>query len=299
MKNRRRRWKHAVACSVLAIYVLTCAYFWWTQDQKIFKPLEKLASNPGRLGMEYDEVKIPVGNGDQNLELDAFWVPAADEDAPAVLYLHGQDDNIGKNLFHTLHLHQSGFNVLVVDYRGFGDSYHKYEHLPIPSQDSVFEDAEAAWIYLTNDLRFEDENVFIYGHSLGAAIAIELATHYGDAGGLILESGFTSVKDMAHEKMWVTWCLPVEELLNHKFDSIGKIREIKMPILFIHGKDDEKVPYWMTERLHAAAREPKDLRLIEGGGHADCCLIDPVAHRKALQDLVSVSRDRSVEFSEN
>lgn len=267
---------------VVASYVAICGYFWGTQDQQIFKPLQTLASTPDRLGMDYDLVKINVGT----TGLDAFWVPAENENAPVVLYLHGQDANIGKNLVHTLHLHQLGYHVLVVDYRGFGASFGKFN----PSEASVYDDAEAAWQYVTTDLGYEEQRVFIYGHSLGAAIAIELASRQAGAGGLILESAFTSVKEIANWKLPVTRLLPLDLLLNHQFDSNEKIGDVKIPILFIHGKQDEKVPYWMTEKLHAAASQPNSpLLRINGGGHADCCLVGLIEHGEALKTFISGS----------
>jgi uncharacterized protein len=287
--EKMRRFKILLGLAV-ALYVAACSYFWFTQDQKIFKPMRDLASDPGRLDMEFDRIKIDIGKGDLKKTLDAFWVPAQDAGAPAVLYLHGQDANIGKNLFHTRHLHQSGYSVLVVDYRGFGESFGEFK----PSEVSVNEDAEAAWHYLTTVRQFPNHRVFIYGHSLGAAIAIELAIHHEDAGGLIAEGAFTSVKEMANWKLPVTRLLPVDLLLHHRFDSIEKIGEVKIPKLFIHGVQDEKVPCWMSEKLHIAAQNPKyPLLRIDGGGHADCCLVGLLEHRNALETLISESLDRS------
>jgi len=286
---KTRRFRILLGLAV-ASYVTIFVYFWFTQDQKIFKPMRDLASDPGRLGIQFDRVKIDVGKGVQKAELDAFWVPAQDAGTPAILYLHGQDANIGKNLFHTLHLHRSGYNVLVVDYRGFGESFGKFN----PSEASVNEDAEAAWRYLTTVQGFPSHRVFIYGHSLGAAIAIELASRHADAGGLIVEGAFTSVKDMANWKSPVTHLLPVNFLLRHRFNSIERIADVKVPKSFIHGVQDEKVPLRMSEELHAAAREPKyPLLRINGGGHADCCLVGLLEHRAAINTLVSESLDGS------
>ena len=286
---KTRRFRILLGLAV-ASYVAICVYFWFTQDQKIFKPMRDLASDPGRLDIQFDRVKIDVGEGVQKAELDAFWVPAQDAGAPVILYLHGQDANIGKNLFHTLHLHRSGYNVLVVDYRGFGESFGKFN----PSEASVNEDAEAAWRYLTTVQGFPSHRVFIYGHSLGAAIAIELASRHADAGGLIVEGAFTSVKDMANWKSPVTHLLPVDLLLRHRFNSIEKIADVEVPKLFIHGVQDEKVPLRMSEELHAAAREPKyPLLRVNGGGHADCCLVGLLEHRAAINTLVSESLDGS------
>lgn len=292
LQNSRRSMRRrlaAVTTLAATLYVAVCFYFWFTQDQKIFMPLREVASDPGRLGLAYEQVQIAVGTGDEAAQLNGYWVQHPDAAAPVMLYLHGQDANIGKNLVHTLNLHQCGYSVLVIDYRGFGDSLASFT----PSEQSVYEDADAAWAFLTEELGVATERTFIFGHSLGGAIAIELATRHSDAAGLIVESSFTTISEIAQWKIPITSLLPLDLLLNHHFRSVDKIGEVAMPKLFIHGRQDPKVPFRMSQQLHAAAREPKaPLLCIEGGGHADCCLIGLVEHRAAIQDFVSKTLER-------
>ena len=135
------RWKRRCSRGIAALVILysgICLYFWIVQTEKIFDPMSDILTTPDRMGMGYERVSIPVGEGSERKELDGFWVPAEGPDPPTFLYLHGQDATIGKNLDHTLRLHRMGYSVLVVDYRGFGKSFGE-ERL---SETSVYEDSE-------------------------------------------------------------------------------------------------------------------------------------------------------------
>ncbi len=282
MKNWKRRLLLLFGVLIVA-YLAACIYIRINQVNMIFLPLEVIYTNPGRMDMAYEDVSILSGSGSEAGELQGFWVPAEDPDAPVMLYLHGNDATIGKNLEHTERLHELGYHVLLFDYRGFGSSYGTTQ----PSEDKVYEDAEAAWQYLIDEKGFNPQEIFIYGHSLGGAIAIELATRMPDAAGLITECTFTSVLDMSGEKYngWLR-CLPLEWLVSHRFESIEKVGELEMPVLFIHGMADEKIPYAMSEQLHAAASEPKGLLLIPGGGHANSGSRGWIDYKKAVTEFV-------------
>jgi fermentation-respiration switch protein FrsA (DUF1100 family) len=194
-----------------------------------------------------------------------FWLPGQTE-RPVILFLHGQDTTIGKNLHHAQCFYELGCNVLMIDYRGYGESYQSM----VPSESSLYEDAQAAWSYLVEDRDLQPEQIIIYGHSLGGAVAIDLATKQPQAGGLVVECSFTSVKDIVHWKEPVTLCYPLDLMLRHRFESLQKVATQPMPpTLFVHGTSDTKVPSFMSEELFQAALGPnKDLLLIEGGEHA-------------------------------
>ncbi len=204
-----------IFCILAVSYILTCVYFQVTQVQKILAPVKELPTNPGRMGMPYEPVTIPIYDNKLKLrgQLDAFWVPVEKPDAPVFLYLHGQDATTGKNLEHTERFHHWGWNVLVIDYRGFGESYDKEE----PSEAKVYEDALAALKYLKGDRRIAPNRIFIYGHSLGGAVAIELATRTDskDVAGLIVESTFTSIQKMSAQRYFgLLQLLPVSHLFD-------------------------------------------------------------------------------------
>jgi alpha-beta hydrolase superfamily lysophospholipase len=285
-----KHWKPRLAVAVGALvvaYVAACVYFWSSQVEKIFDPVAEIFTDPGRMGIAFEPVQIPVSSGGEQTILDGIWVPAVGEsppdDAPSFLYLHGQDTTIGKNLNHTLHLAEMGYNVLVVDYRGYGNHCCETK----PSEASVKEDAEAAWQYLIHERGATADKSFIYGHSLGGAIAIDLATKHDEAAGLITESTFTSIIGMSEERHpIVSAILPMRLLIRHPFDSISKIGDLGIPVLLIHGDADAKIPCEMIDELYDAAPDRKEKLLVQGGEHANCSSNGSVEYREKLSAFV-------------
>jgi uncharacterized protein len=190
--------------------------------------------------------------------------------------------NIGGNVDHVARLNRLGFAVLAVDYRGYGRSGGAF-----PSETQVYEDAEAAWHYLVQDRRVDARRAFIYGHSLGGAVAIDLAIRHPEAAGLIVESTFTSIADIARTEYWI---FPVDRLLNQRFDALAKVSMLSVPVLFIHGTADREVPYTMSERLFAATTGPKWLTLVPGGGHEDSGKVAETLYAQAVLDFVHSAR---------
>ncbi len=274
------------------LYISICVYFWATQVPKILAPLGEILTDPGRMGMKYEQVKVPLHDGGDKVigQLDAYWVPVENPEAPVFLYLHGQDATIGKNLDHTERFHQWGWNVLVIDYRGFGKSFDDEK----PSETKMYEDALAALKYLKS--KFAANRIFIYGHSLGGAVAIELANKpdSSDTAGVIVESTFTSILDMSTLRYGgLLQVLPVSLLLTEKFDSLSRVSSVKLPILFIHGDRDAKVPYRMTDVLYAATRAPKQKCIIKGAGHENCGSIGKVQYGKHLGEFVATCSEEA------
>ena len=277
---------------IALLYIAICFYFWATQVSKIIAPLAEIPTDPGRMGMEYEPVKVPLLDGGVKVigELDAYWVPVERPEAPVILYLHGQDATIGKNLEHTERFHHFGWNVLVIDYRGFGKSFGHEQ----PSEAKMYDDALAALKYLQS--KFASKRIFIYGHSLGGAVAIELAnkSDSSDTAGVIVESTFTSILDMSTLRYGgLLRVLPISLLLKEKFDSLSKVSSIKLPILFVHGDRDAKVPCRMTEVLYAAARDPFPKCIIKGAGHENCGSIGKVQYRKHLSDFITACLNKA------
>ena len=275
-----KTWGRRLAIGVGALALLygsACGYMWATQKQQVFEPTAVWQTTPDRMGMKYDRVRIPVGSGADRGELDGWWIKADAADAPTVLYFHGNYRNIGNNLDQTQRLHKLGYNVLLADYRGFGKSTGS------PSEANVYEDAEAVWQYLFTQRGVYPRQTIIYGHSLGGAIAIDLAVHHPDAAGLITESTFTSMTAMGEKDYGF---LPIGYLLNQRFDSIKKVPKLKIPVLFIHGTWDKKVPVTMGRQLYAAAPKAKSLLLIEGGEHNNSGSIGWTEDRDAVSAFV-------------
>lgn len=275
----------ALGATLLAsLYLAACGYMWDTQLEHVFVPEPDLQATPDRLGMKYEELRIPVGHGADQGELYAWWIPAEGRsrhvtgDAPTLLYLHGNYRNISNNLDHTQRLHNLGYNILLADYRGFGKSSGGK-----PNEAKVYEDAEAAWQYLVKQRGVKPQRAFIYGHSLGGAVAIDLASHHPEAAGLIAESTFTSMQAMGELEYGF---LPVRWLLNQRFDSLQKMPGLKLPLLLIHGTWDTRTPARMAQQLYAAAPQPKALALIEGGEHNNSGAVGWTEYRAAVSAFV-------------
>jgi len=250
----------SLAASLIAGYSGASWYLWAKQRELIFFPSRDVQRTPGALQLQYEEVWLPVA-GSKSTVMNGWWLRSDDAAAPALLYLHGNDLNIAGNIDRVALLRRTGFSVLIVDYRGYGKSGGGF-----PSEGQMYDDAETAWNYLIRDLHADPGRAFIYGHSLGGAVAIELGLRQPEAAGLIVESTFTSMPDMAKLTYWM---FPTDWLLNQRFDALAKVPLLRLPVLFIHGTADAEVPYIMSERLFAAARGPKWLTLIPDGGHED------------------------------
>lgn len=279
------RWCPAARRALLLVVVLTqgCAYVDLKQRQMIFQPTEEIAGTPADFGFDFQELWLPVAEAaPRNAtpeRIHGWWIPAPSADAPAILYLHGNGWNIGDSAYDTARLRRMGLSVLAIDYRGYGKSEGAF-----PSETQVYADAQVAWNHLTI-LESNPKRRFVYGHSLGGAIAIELAVRNPEIAGLIVHASFTSIRDMANEVYGLGF-LPLDWLLTQRFESLAKIGSIKTPVLFIHGQADAVIPFSMSERLHAAAPQPKFLVLIPNAGHSSIAVVAWERYRQAVQDFI-------------
>ena len=271
-----------VVVLLVVAYGAACTYLWAKQRELIFLPSREVTRTPADAGVQYDDVWLPVG-ASPGASLHGWWLQSGAASAPVCLYLHGNDLNLGSNVEHIVRLHRAGFSVLAVDYRGYGKSSGGF-----PSEVQVYEDADAAWNHLVNERHVDTRRLFIYGHSLGGAIAIELAARHPETAGLIVESGFTSLPGIAKT---VFWMFPVDFLLTPRFDAIAKVPTLQPPVLFIHGMADREVPHAMSEALFAVANEKsRRLTLIPGGGHEDSAIVGEARYTRAVLDFVRDSR---------
>lgn len=265
-----RRWLPLLCMALLIIGLPTsCAVLQYKERQLVFRIEPGTAGWFHGLPQAVQELELKSSRFRAGQNLHAWWWPAQRADAPAILYLHGVRWNLTGQLFRIEQLHALGYSVLAIDYRGFGQS-----HGELPSEASVYEDARVAWERL-KVLQPEAGKRLIYGHSLGGAVAIDLAAELGRqaaseqrpvaARGLIVESTFTTLGDAAAAVTKTS--LPVRWLMSQKFDSIDKISEIGMPLLVVHGLKDDYVPARLSRELFAAAAQPKTLLLVPGGTH--------------------------------
>ncbi|MGK7921144.1 MAG: alpha/beta hydrolase [Trichodesmium sp.] len=255
------------------------------QNRLIFEPKSLVLTNPANFGLPYQEIwlSVPTSNK-QTAKISGWWIPQNEPTAKVILFLHGATGNMAAqekscNLDRVAKLYQLGFSVLMIDYRGYGNSQGKF-----PTEKTVYQDAAIAWNYLTQEKKFSPEQIFIYGYSLGGAIAVNLCLQQPRAAGLIAEGCFTSIKEMAKYRRRIQ-VFPLNLVVTQKFDFINKVKSLQMPVLFIHGMEDRTVPATMSQELFAAAPEPKKLLLIPSVGHSDLSQVDSDRYLGTLQEF--------------
>lgn len=261
--KRSRQFLAKLGLASVSIYALGCLSLWVGQNRFIFVPQREITSTPETYNLKYQEVYLPITAANGNVEtMYGWWLPANRPNAKVILYLHGNSQNIGGgNIKHANRFHKWGFSVFLADYRGYGKSEGGF-----PTEAQVYADAQIQWEYLTQTLGINPKDIIIYGHSLGGAIAIELATKHPEAAGLIVEASFTSIKQMVDRDPKFS-IFPVDLLLHQRFDSISKVRSLKLPVLYMHGTSDRVIPFSMGEQLFAATPTATQLVLIPNGGH--------------------------------
>ena len=257
------------------LYVLLSAAVWYAQARLLYHPRKTVDVTPADLGLAFEPVRLPLGAD----SLAGWWVPSKIPHAATLLYLHGNAGNVSANADQVQRLARTGLSIFIFDYRGYGESTGGP-----PRERLVYEDAERAWTYLVRERRIPPSAVVIYGHSMGGAIAIDLASRHPDAGGLITESTFPSVIDVADRTLFA-W-LPLRLIVTERFDAASRIRAIHVPKLIVHGDADPMIPVPLARRLYDAAADPKELAVIPGGGHEDSADINPAAYFAAFDGFL-------------
>ncbi|MDQ6620831.1 MAG: alpha/beta hydrolase [Pseudomonadota bacterium] len=277
----RGRWRVLLTLVVGAVLASGCVMLETKERELTWRPVRSVATWFGGLPQHVQEFKLPLGDDPLAPRMRAWWWPGTAADAPALLYLHGARWNLTGQFRRIEQLHDFGFSVLAIDYRGFGESDGE-----LPSEATVYEDAQAAWKWLARK-QPDAHRRYIYGHSLGGAVAVDLASRVAaegtGGGGLIVESSFTSLADVA-AAMSYEW-LPMGLILSQKFDSVSKMSQVRMPVLIVHGANDTYVPSRLSETLFAAAPAPKKLVVVQGASHNNSMWVGDAEYRGALSEL--------------
>jgi hypothetical protein len=269
-------------------YSAVCLFLFILQPRFIFFPAATIQKTPELFNLPYEEVWLPVAVRSGKLEhIHGWWIKANQQNAKVLLYLHGNGINIGANIAHANRFHQLGFAVLLIDYRGYGRSEGMF-----PNEMRVYQDAATAWNYLVKQQNIPPSQTFIYGHSLGGAIAIDLAVQHSNAAGLIVESSFTSIRDVVVYRNQF-WMFPIDLILTQRFESFKKISQLKIPVLFIHGTSDTTVPSFMSQKLYNAAPEQKKLILVPGADHNNTAEVAGVQYLQWVESFVQQVQTRS------
>jgi hypothetical protein len=273
----RRVWPWLAAGLLFAALLAGCQSLEVQQRKWIFMPSQAQPwSETHTPGMDDVWIEHDSPLSGTRVRLHALWMVAEDAQAPVLLYLHGARRNIAGSAFRIRQMQQLGFSVLALDYRGFGRSSDE-----LPSEELVYEDARAAWAWLAQEHPRQDR--YIFGHSLGGAIAVQLATEVDNSKGLIVEGTFTSIPDVFQSMKW-GW-LPITPLITQRFDSAGKVGRVRSPILVVHGANDTLIQPELGRALYERAAPPKRFVLVEGGTHYNTNGLGQKLYRDALREL--------------
>jgi uncharacterized protein len=268
----------------LAMALLSgCAALHEKQGEWIFQPTARSWGGYGAAdGMQDTWIDFDSQRTGARARLHALWLAAEPRpgvqphEVPVLLYLHGSRWNVESSAFRARRMHELGFSVLALDYRGFGKS-----DPATPSEELAAEDARAAWDWLART--YPKQPRYIFGHSLGGAIAIDLASQVGDEAGTIVEGTFTSIPEVVGSTKW-GW-LPVGPLITQRFEAVKKVGRIGSPLLVVHGAQDQLIKPELGRRLYDAAQAPKSFVLVEGGSHHNTNAVGQAQYRNALSEL--------------
>ena len=277
--NRLNSWLLACMLVLSGVGGLAgCATLDSQQRKWIFQPSDRTWWGGAQAAEGMNDVWIEFTSDKERLpvKLHGLWLPQQGADAPVLLYLHGARWDVRSSAHRMRRMHELGFAVLGIDYRGFGQS-----SSALPSEDLAHEDALAAWRWLAQ--RQPGAQRFVFGHSLGSAIAVRLASEVEDATGVIVEGGFTSIPDVFSTMKW-GW-LPLGPLITQRFDAASRLDKLKSPLLVVHGSDDSLIRPELGKALYERAREPKRFVLVEGGTHHNTNAVGQKQYRQAVNDL--------------
>ena len=232
------------------IYITICIIIFFTQRSLMYHPSENNYLDENKLNHKIEKIKISSDN-----ELNS-WYFEKNKNFKTLLFFHGNAGTLDNRIYKLNDLSKLDLNYLIIAYRGFSGNKGS------PTEQGLYKDARAAkyWLNLNN---ISDQNIIVYGESLGSAVAIDLAKDHKFAG-IILESPFTSMLKLSRK--YYAW-LPTGLLLKDKYETEKKIKNVFSPILIVHGRKDKIVPFEMGEILFNLANNPKYNYFIDNDDH--------------------------------
>lgn len=260
-----------VAALAVAAYLAAVLLMFFFQERLIYIPHRIVWRNPADAGLPHEEVFLTAADG---VRLHAWFLPNP-ANRGTILFFHGNAGNIAHRVDTAKVLWEWGLNVLLIDYRGFGNSGGK------PSGRGTSLDADAAWKFLVEKKEVPPGRIVLFGRSLGSAVAADLAARITPAG-VILESGFTSLPEIgARLYPW----LPVRLLSRHRYPTLENVKCFRCPVLVAHSRHDEVIPFSHAEQVFAAAPEPKFFFEMVGG-HRDGVSVTGVPYQRAIKSFI-------------
>lgn len=241
-----------ILVSAAIVYAVILLLVFLFQSRLVYFPeVERaLVTTPAAAGLEFEDVKLATADGET---LHGWWVPASGARG-AVLIFHGNAGNISHRLGYLTMFHRLGYASFIIDYRGYGSSS------GTPSEAGTYRDAEAALQYLTGPRQLAMHDIVLFGESLGGGVATWLAQRHPPRA-LVLASTFTSAPDLGAQVY--PW-LPVRLLARIDYDNLKRVRQIAVPVLIAHSRDDDIIPFRHGEALFAAANAPKEFLELHG-----------------------------------
>jgi fermentation-respiration switch protein FrsA (DUF1100 family) len=258
------------------LYLGLLLFLYLNQDNLIYMPdypSRKVEITPDYVGLAFERVSLSAEDG---VTIDGWFLPHPSERA-TLLFFHGNAGNISHRLDSLKLFHNLGLSVLIIDYRGYGRSEGK------PNEAGIYRDAEAAWHYLVDTRQISADRILLFGRSFGGAVAAYLASKY-TALGLVLESTFTSAPEMAAQLY--PW-LPARWLTRFDYDTRGRLTDIHIPLLVIHSRQDDIIPFSHGEALYAEGRPPKRFFELKGS-HNYGVMADYDRYRHALDGFIDL-----------
>jgi fermentation-respiration switch protein FrsA (DUF1100 family) len=271
-ENTPRMW--TLITTVATALLILNLMLWVAQPGMVFYPTRALQATPEDWGFSFDDVHMTAEDGTR---LHGWYIPHPHA-THTLLFLHGNAGNISHRADSIAVFNRLGLSVLILDYRGYGQSEGK------PTEPGLYADARAAWTYLIDERGLDPSEILIFGRSLGASVATDLASHTRPAG-VILESGFSSARDMARH------LYPgLHQVILRRFDfnSLRRLGQVRAPVLVLHSRDDEIVPYALGRRLFDAAQEPKTFVTLVGDHNGGFLASQPHYERSLASFIASL-----------
>ena len=250
--NKKKMYISYILGLVVVIYLIITFILYISQRSLLYHPTENNYSGD-MLTVSIDKIKI---KNDDNIELMAWYHEKDIEKYKTILFLHGNAGSLENRIHKINHFNDMDVNFLIISWRGFSGNKGQ------PTEKGLYKDAKSGVDWLKNK-GAKQENIIIYGESLGTGVATEIAQNKNFAG-VILESPFTSMVAAGKSKYPI---FPINLLLKDKYESDKKIKNIKSPILIMHGEVDTIVPFWMGKKMFELANEPKYLYFSKYDDH--------------------------------
>jgi fermentation-respiration switch protein FrsA (DUF1100 family) len=269
----------SIAVVVFIAYWGLGLVLYFMQPVFLYSPVREVSYTPDELGLDFEKVIFKSSNG---LMLSGWYIPANNSE-PTVLLCHGNGGNMMHNLDTINILYNLGLSCFIFDYRGYGNSEGK------PSEEGTYLDARAAYKWLTEKKGTSPDDIIVFGRSLGGSIAAHLASEV-KVRALIIESAFTSYVDIGR-KFYPY--MPVRWFARFSYRTIDYVKDVHCPVMIIHSRNDETIPFELGLELYETANEPKEFIEISGS-HNDGFLVSSEIYKSAWNKwLKSLKKHKS------